>query len=159
MATLISNGEASTHFGRPSAAPSSLIASPAVTDVEVDTLTASSTVTSSGLVAPDSFGVLSADGAVTISAATKTYFITKASAAAITIADPTSTTHDGVTLTFVATTAAAHTVSNAAGSGFNAAGAAGDVATFGGAKGDCFSITAYQGKWYTAGALRNVTIA
>jgi enoyl reductase-like protein len=67
----------------------------------------------------------------------------------MTIVDPTATTHDGVTLTFVATTANAHTLSNAAGSGFfSSGGASKDVATFGGAIGDGLTIMAYQGKWY-----------
>ena len=42
--------------------------------------------------------------------------------------------------------------------GFNGGSTASDVATFGGARGDSFTITAYQGVWYTAGALRNVTL-
>lgn len=67
----------------------------------------------------------------------------------MTIADPTATTHDGVTLTFIAATANAHTLSNAAGSGFfSSGGGTKDVATWGGAIGDGFSIIAYQGKWY-----------
>lgn len=94
-------------------------------------------------------GAVTADGAITITAYNKTFFVTKAGVAAMTIADPTATTHDGVTLTFVATTANAHTLSNAAGSGFfSSGGASKDVATFGGAIGDGFTIIAYQGKWY-----------
>jgi hypothetical protein len=92
---------------------------------------------------------ITADGAITIPAYNIHYFFTKAGVAAMTIADPTATTHDGVTLTFVATTANANTVSNAAGSGFWSSGGAGkDIATFGGAIGDGFTIIAYQGKWY-----------
>ncbi len=92
---------------------------------------------------------VSADGAISIPSGNTHYFITKAEAAAMTIADPTATTHDGLTLTFVATTAAAHTLSNAAGSGFFSTGGSGkDVATLGGAIGDGLSIIAYQGKWY-----------
>lgn len=95
------------------------------------------------------FAAVTADGAITITAATKTYFITKAGVAAMTIVDPTATTHDGVALTFIATTANAHTLSNAAGSGFfSSGGATKDVATFGGAIGDGLAIIAYQGKWY-----------
>lgn len=120
---------------------------------------AATTLTVGGIaVAPtDAIGVISADGAVTITAANKLYVITKASAAAITIANPTATTHDGVTLTFVSTTAAAHTLSNAAGAGFNDGGAGGDVGTFGGAKGDNITIVAYGGKWYVLNSV-NVTL-
>lgn len=95
------------------------------------------------------FAAVAADGAITIPAYNKTHFITKAGVAAMTIVDPTATTHDGVTLTFIATTANAHTLSNAAGSGFfSSGGASKDVATFGGAIGDGLTIIAYQGKWY-----------
>lgn len=92
---------------------------------------------------------VAADGAITIPAHNMHYFITKAGVAAMTIANPTSTTHDGVTLTFVATTANAHTLDNSAGAGFWSSGGAGkDVATFSGAIGDGLTIIAYQGKWY-----------
>lgn len=107
------------------------------------------TLTAPTLAAPSNFAAQSGDGAIAITAANKVYFITKAGAAAMTIVDPTATTHDGVALTFIATTANAHTLSNAAGSGFfSSGGASKDVATFGGAIGDGFTIIAYQGKWY-----------
>jgi hypothetical protein len=51
----------------------------------------------------------------------------------------------------VCTTAFAHTVSNAAGSGFNAGGAASDVCTFTAAIGNNIELVAYQGKWYVTG--------
>jgi exosome complex RNA-binding protein Rrp42 (RNase PH superfamily) len=85
---------------------------------------------------------ISADGAIAVPTSDTVYFFTKAGVAAMTLVDPTATTHDGITLTFIATTAQANTISNAAG------GAGKDVATFGGAIGDGFAITAYQGKWY-----------
>jgi hypothetical protein len=97
---------------------------------------------------------VSADGAIAIPSGNRIYFITKGTAAAITLADPTTGApsaggHDGVVLTFVSTTAAAHTVSNAAGSGFfSSGGASKDVGTFGGAIGDGFACIAYLGKWY-----------
>lgn len=116
------------------------------------------TVTATTLNATNKFTTASANGAVSIPTANTTYYITKAGVCALTIADPTATTHDGLTLTFVSTTANAHTLSNAAGSGFNDAGTAGDVGTFGGAKGDNIVITAYQGKWYIVSKV-NVTIA
>lgn len=94
-----------------------------------------------------------ADGAIT--AKTGTVFVTKATAAALTLANPTATTDDGKILRIMAATAAAHTVTNA--SGFNDGGSGADVATFGGAKGDNMVIQAYQGRWYVQD-LRNVTL-
>lgn len=92
---------------------------------------------------------VTANGAISIPTYNTHYMITKAGVAAMTIADPTATTHDGLTLTFVATTANAHTLDNSAGSGFfSSGGATKDVATFGGAIGDGLTIIAYQGKWY-----------
>lgn len=107
------------------------------------------------LIGNQSVGTASADGAITQKSGT--VFVTKASAAALTLADPTATTDDNKTLTVISTTAAAHTLSNAAGSGFNAGGAATDVGTFGGAKGDNIQLTAYQGVWYVRGKT-NVTL-
>lgn len=92
---------------------------------------------------------VTADGAITIPSVSTTYFLNKAGVAALTLANPTAGTHDNVTLTFISTTAQAHTVSNAAGSGFFSTGGSGkDVATFGGAIGDGFACVAYNGKWY-----------
>lgn len=102
--------------------------------------------------------VLSADGAISIPVGNTTFFVTKGSAAAITIADPTATTHDGLRLTIVSTTAFAHTISNAEGSGFNNGGAGSDVATFTGAIGNSIVIEAYQGKWYVV-SKTNATLA
>lgn len=104
------------------------------------------------------FVAVSADGAISVPSSNTTYYITKAGVAAMTLADPTATTHDGLTLRFISTTSNAHTLSNAAGSGFNAGGAASDIGTFGGAKGDNIVITAYQGKWYVV-SKTNVTLA
>lgn len=93
------------------------------------------------------------DGAITIGQGT--VFITKATAAAITIANP-PTGVDGARLKIISTTAAAHTVTYTA--GFGGGTTARDVATFGGAINDGFEIVAYQGLWYAANT-RNVTIA
>lgn len=101
---------------------------------------------------------VTANGAVSIPTANTTYYITKAGVAAMTLVDPTATTHDGLTLTFISTTAQAHTLSNAAGSGFNAGGAASDIGTFGGAIGDGITLTAYGGKWLVV-SKTNVTLA
>lgn len=92
---------------------------------------------------------VSADGAISLPKGNTTYFCTKAGAAAMTIVDPTSLVHDGLTLTFIATTAQANTLDNSAGSGFfSSGGGSKDIATFGGAIGDGFQIIAYSGKWY-----------
>lgn len=101
---------------------------------------------------------VTADGAITIPAGNTSYMITKAGVAAMTIANPTATTHDGLRLTFMATSANAHTLSNAAGAGFNGGGAASDIGTYGGAKGDNIVIEAYQGVWYVVSKV-NVTLA
>jgi hypothetical protein len=100
----------------------------------------------------------SANGAVTVPVFNQIYPITKAGVCALTIVDPTATTHDGVELTFIATTANAHTLDNSAGSGFfSSGGASKDVATFGGAIGDYIRLVAYQGAWYIQGTL-NITL-
>jgi phage head maturation protease len=98
----------------------------------------------------------SADGAIAVK--NGTVYITKGTAAALTLADPVAGDDDGCELHIVSTTAAAHTVSNAAGSGFNAGGSAKDVATFGAAIGNCFNVEAYQGKWYVVGTPVGVTL-
>lgn len=97
--------------------------------------------------------VQSADGAITPAAGV--VVITKGTACAMTIVDPTAGTHDGVIMEFISTTAAAHTLSNAAGSGFNGGGAGTDVGTFGAAIGNSIRIVAYNGKWYV---LNNVNV-
>jgi hypothetical protein len=77
----------------------------------------------------------------------KQVFITKGTAANLTLAAPTATTHDGVVIDIVSTTAAAHTIT-ATTIGFNAGDAAGDVCTFGAAIGNQLRVVAYQGEWY-----------
>ena len=74
--------------------------------------------------------------------------LTEAGASAMTLAVPTATTHDGITITVVSATAQTHMVT-ATTVGFNAGDAASDVGTFGGAIADNFSFIAYQGEWYT----------
>lgn len=99
--------------------------------------------------------VLSADGAIQIRPGT--VIVTKGSAAAITIANPTSGVHDFMEITILSVTAFAHTVTRST-TGFNNAGASGDVATFGTAAGNSMTIVAYQGVWYTKN-LTGVTLA
>lgn len=97
----------------------------------------------------------SADGAITQKEGLVA--VTKAGACAMTIADPTATTDDFKVLTIISATAQAHTLDNSGGSGFNAAGAGGDVGTFGGAIGDGITLMAYQGKWLIVSKV-NVTL-
>lgn len=96
-----------------------------------------------------------ADGAIAIRS--HIALLTKAGVNAMTLAAPTATTHDGVIIEIVATTANAHTVT-ATTIGFNAADAAGDVGTFSGAVGDGLRVLAYQGEWYVLNNI-GVTIA
>jgi hypothetical protein len=88
-----------------------------------------------------------------------TYVLTKGSAAAITLGAPTAGRpeqggHDGFQIKFIAGSAWAHVVTAA--SLYN--GTAGkDVATFGGALGDCLALEAYNGIWYVISSI-NITI-
>jgi hypothetical protein len=82
--------------------------------------------------------------------------INRSGAANITLTDP-AVGEEGISLTFTAQTTFAHTVSNAAGSGFNGAGAGADVATFSGAVGDTMVVVAINQKWHVV-SLRGVTL-
>ena len=104
------------------------------------------------------FDVASADGAITIpTRGRKHVFVTKASAAALTLAAPTATTHDGVEIVIVSTTAAAHTVTVST-TGMNDLGTSADVGTFGASKGNGLTLVAYQGDWYVTSNI-GVTLA
>jgi hypothetical protein len=94
-----------------------------------------------------------ADGAIAVQSGT--VYITKATAAALTLADPTV---NGRRLLIISTTAAAHTVDNSAGSGFNGGGAGSDVGTFGGAAYDRFELESIEGVWVVLNNT-NVTLA
>lgn len=96
------------------------------------------------------FQDVSADGAVGIKSGVA--MITKATAAAVTIAAPTAGSDDGKVLHIRSTTAAAHTITNTT-PGFNNLSTSGDVATLGGAIGDGLSLIAYNGIWWV---LQNV---
>ncbi len=101
-----------------------------------------------------------ADGAITVKGGT--VFITKGSAAVLTLAPPVageqiSGGDDGKLLEIVSTTAFAHTVTCAT-AGFNDLGAAGDVATFGAAKGNGLTLRAYNGDWWVVGSI-GITLA
>lgn len=86
------------------------------------------------------------DGAIGVKEGT--VVITKAGVAALTLANPTATLDDGKVLTILSVTANAHTVSNAAGAGFNGGGTGADIGTFAAAKGNHLVLMAYQGVWY-----------
>ena len=85
-----------------------------------------------------------AAGAITIPDKDTTIVIAGGAALAMTIADPTRA-QDGLKLRIVCGTAFAHTVTNSA--GFNAGGAAVDVATFAAAVGNNIELEAVSGKW------------
>lgn len=115
------------------------------------TITGSGIVTGSQIKAREFVLAMGVNGAVTIPAYSQTIYFTKAGVCAATIVDPTATTHDGVRLTFINTTANANTIDNSAGSGFNQGGGGSDVATSAAAIGDYLIIEAYQAKWYVVG--------
>ena len=96
-----------------------------------------------------------ANGAIAIRS--HTAVITKGTAAAMTLAAPTATTHDGVIVNIISTKAAAHTVT-ATTIGFNAGDATSDVGTFAAAIGNGMTVLAYQGEWYVLNNT-NVTLA
>lgn len=96
---------------------------------------------------------IAGDGAITILPGGKVR-LSKGSAAAITIAAPTNTTHDGYQMTVFSSTAFAHVITCST-DGFNAKGSSG-ILTFGGAIGDSAVITAMGGHWYVTGKV-NVT--
>lgn len=91
-----------------------------------------------------------------IASAPGTYLITKGSAlGSSTVANPTTTDHDGYIINFISTTAYQHVIT------FNTGkinGGSNITVTLGGAVGDGFGIIAYQGVWYTFWAV-NATVA
>jgi hypothetical protein len=130
--------------------------------IEVDTIneaTSAAGVTIDGALIKDGIvGVIQSitgDGAITIAPKSLVY-LSKASAGAITLAAPTSGTHDGYEITVVSMTAQAHVITGGV-VGFNAKGSSG-TATFGGAIGDSVTFVARTGNWYTKTKI-NVTIA
>ncbi len=104
----------------------------------------------------EGFTTYSVNGAIALPDKDTTVLLNKAGVAAMTLAAP-SAAQEGVTLTIIAGTAQANTVTQTT-PGFNGAGTSGDVATFGGAIGDNMVVRAAKGVWYTV-SLRNVTVA
>lgn len=103
--------------------------------------------------------VISGDGAISIKEGT--VYLTKGTAAAITLAAPTAGLpsaggDDGKELRVITTTAAAHVITSSV-DGFNAKGSSG-TATFTAAIGNAVTFSAYNGHWYSEDKL-NVTIA
>jgi hypothetical protein len=99
--------------------------------------------------------VASADGAITLLSGGMV-FITKGSAAALTLAVPAIST--GARLVIVSTTAFAHTVTVTGGLG--GAGAGADVGTFGAAAANGVTLVSYNGAWIVEpGTNLNVTFA
>lgn len=128
-----------------------------VEPVEIPSLTAYLTSTTAATTYEPIMTItdLSADGAVTIPSTKGHHIMTisKAGVCALTIADPTAITHDGMKITFVSQTANAHTLDNSGGSSFN--GATGTL-TMKAAIGDSFTIVADGGVWYVNEDLVNV---
>jgi len=75
------------------------------------------------------------------------YYFTKAGVAAVTLAAPTATTDDGVTITFTSTTTDQDTVTFT-GSTLNGGGTGQLTATFPVHSGASITVQAYQAKWY-----------
>ena len=103
--------------------------------------------------APD-FVTAGADGAIAVPTKDTIVIVTKATAAALTLAAP-SAASDGVKLTVLSSTAAAHTVTYAA--GFYGDTTSSDVATFAAKAGASATFIAYKGAWGVY-ALGNVTL-
>jgi hypothetical protein len=96
-----------------------------------------------------------ASGAIDVPTKDTTVVLAGAAVLAMTLADP-SRFMDGVKLRIIAAGAAAHTVTSA--TGFNAGGAAVDVATFAAAVGNNLVLEAVSGKWVVRSSL-GITLA
>lgn len=99
---------------------------------------------------------LAGDGAISVPNASAMFYITKGSAAALTIIAPTAGTDDFKELTVWSETAFAHVITCAS-VGFNGKAASG-TATYGAAKGNCVRFVARNGQWWVISNI-NVTIA
>ena len=99
--------------------------------------------------------VLSADGAIPIQSGVAA--ITKASAAALTIAAPT-TAQNGTLLSIISTTAYAHVITFTGGTLNNGTSTAKTTVTLPAYVGGGIRIIAYNGKWYLSGN-QNATLA
>jgi hypothetical protein len=100
----------------------------------------------------DQLQVWAANGAINLKPST--VILSKAGIGVMTLALPTTGVHDGMTIRILSSTANAHTVTTPA-AGYNATST---IATFGGAKGDGFQLTAF-GTTYLVNWTRNVTLS
>lgn len=100
----------------------------------------------------DAGATITGDGAITVTPGT--VYLSKGSAAAITIVAPTTVTHDNYIVRIVALTAQAHVITCAS-DGFNAKGSSGTI-TLGGAIGDAATLIAKGGHWYVIGKVNAV---
>lgn len=118
------------------------------TDVIAET-TAATGVTVDGCLIKDGIvgarQAITGDGAITVQNAY--VILSKATAAAITIAAPTAGTQDGLTIQVITATAQAHVITCAT-DGFNAKGSSG-TCTFTAAIGNSVTLRADTGHWYT----------
>jgi len=89
---------------------------------------------------------ITGDGAITIAPFTLVK-LSKGSAAAITLAAPTNTTHDGYIVIVFSTSAFAHVITGGV-DGFNAKGSSGTI-TFANSIGSATVLVAMGGHWYT----------
>ena len=99
----------------------------------------------------ESDAALAGDVAITIPSTSKVYYITKGSAAALTLAAPVAGTDDGKEIEIYSETAFAHVVTCAS-EGFNGKGSTG-TATFGAAKGNAMRVRARNGHWWSLNGL------
>lgn len=98
-----------------------------------------------------------AAGATAIAVTEGTAILSKGTAGSYTLAAPTATVDDHKCLRIMSITAAAHTVTQTT-PGFQNGSTASDVATFGAAIGNSFTVVAYQGVWYVQDTPVGVTL-
>ena len=128
-----------------------VVGDPLVTEsVEADEAEIADLVVTGSVILP----VEDADGDGAIAATSGVVVISKQTAAALTLAAPTTGDDDGSVLHIVDVAGAAHVITHAA--GFN--GGSDDLATFGGDAGDAITLVAHGGVWYTL-SLLNVTLS
>jgi hypothetical protein len=114
-----------------------------LTDLHVDSFT----IGSQALPEIEVTQAMTGDGAIAIKSGIVT--LSKGSAIAATLANPTATTDDFKELTIISLTAQAHTV--AVTGGFGNGGAGKVKSTFGGVIGNNIKVIAFGGYWYVIG--------
>ena len=106
--------------------------------------------TGDGNFPPVTFERIAADGAITLGK--RIVYLTYAGATAITLAAPTNPDMDGQWVEIISQTAQAHVITAT-----DLINGDNDTLTFGGAIGDCVTLYADGGEWFT-GMLINVTV-